>query len=175
MPRTSNAFNWAVYVVVACFAAWGVWFEAIQMNLFDTTPKPIIVRPVKTAPDMMDEKQSVRLPMKPSGKLSMDEAKDCVLTRYEGYATVKAWYEESDMYGEKTNVLRVAESDRFMLPEKVRQWADGTPVESLLPDAVPAPLNTRLLKASAVKPTDVKIVELKVYCEGYPSAKLALK
>ena len=79
------------------------------------------------------------------------------------------------MYGEKTSVLRVAESDRFMLPEKVRQWADGTPVESLLPDTVPAPLNRLLLKASAAKPADVKIVELKVYCEGYPAAKLALK
>jgi hypothetical protein len=62
-----------------------------------------------------------------------------------------------------------------MLPERVREWADGTPVESFLPDVVPARINTLLLKASAAKPANVKVVGFKVYCEGFPTATLALK
>lgn len=29
-------FNWIAYVLIASFMAWGVWFEALQMDLFDT-------------------------------------------------------------------------------------------------------------------------------------------
>lgn len=175
MPKTCNAFNWTMYVIITSFIAWGVWYEAIQMNLFDTNPESVIVRPAKKVSDATDEKKTARLPVKPTSKISMNDSKNCVLTRYEGYATMKVWYEESDMYGEKTRVLRVAESDRYMLPERVREWADGTPLDSFLLDVVPAPLNTLLLKASAAKPADVKVVGFKVYCEGLPTATLALK
>ncbi len=175
MPKTCNAFNWTVYIIITSFIAWGVWYKAIQMNLFNTTPESVIVRPAKKVSDATDEKKTVRLPMKPSGQISMDDSKNCVLTRYEGYAMMKAWYEESDMYGEKTTVLRIAENDRYMLPERVQEWADGTPVDSFLPDAVPTPINTLLLKASAAKPAEVKVVGFKVYCEGFPTATLALK
>ncbi len=172
MPKTCNAFNWTVYVVVASFIAWGVWFKSIQMNLFDTNPVIRTVHSMKKTADTTTEKPAVRLAMKPTEQKPLDEVKDCVLTRYEGYGTMNAWYEESDMYSEKMRVLRIADDSRYMLPEKVREWADGTPIEWFLPEGVGSPLDKILLKASAAKPAEVKIVEFKVYCEGLPSATL---
>lgn len=96
-----------------------------------------------------------------------------MLTRYNGNATVKGWYEQEEVYGKKALVLKVADEDRGALPEKIQQWADGTPVESILPSNVDAETKRLLIKATAEKPTTVDLVEVKVYCEGLPVATLA--
>lgn len=175
MPKTCNAFNWTMYVILASFIAWGVWFESIQMNLFNTTPVSNMTHPVKKASDATPEKKTVVFPMKPTEQKSADEAQSCMLTRYNGNATVQGWYEEEEVYGKKALVLKVADEDRVKLPEKIQQWADGTPVESILLSNVNAETKKLLIKASAEKPTTVDLVEVKVYCEGLPVATLAQK
>ena len=175
MPKTCNAFNWTLYVILASFIAWGVWFEAIQMDLFDTNLTPSTVQLPKKVSDVSPEKKTIILPIKPTGQKSADEAQSCMLTRYNGNATVKGWYEQEEVYGKKALVLKVADEDRVKLPEKIQQWADGTPVESILLSNVDAETKKLLIKASAQEPTNVDLVEVKVYCEGLPVATLAQK
>ncbi len=175
MPKTCNAFNWTMYVILASFIAWGVWFESIQMNLFNTTPVSNMTHPVKKAPDATPEKKTVVFPMKPTEQKSADEAQSCMLTRYNGNATVQGWYEQEDVYGEKMLVLKVADEDRVKLPEKIQQWADGTPLNSIVLTGVSAELKKLLIKASAQKPTAVNLVAVDVYCEGPPKATVAQK
>lgn len=171
MPKTCEAFHWILYVILASFIAWGVWFKAIDMNLLDTNPTPKAIHVKKKSAPAAEIKKPVQLPMKPTGT----EAKDCKLTRYDGNATVRGWYEQEEVYGKKALVLKVADADRTKLPPKIQTWSDGTPLESIILSNVNAELKKLLIKASAEEPTMVELVSVDVYCEGLPMAMVAEK
>ncbi len=175
MPKTCEAFHWILCVVLASFIAWGVWFKIIDMNLLDTNPISKAVYVKKKLAPSADTKMAVQLPNKPSEEISSGDARNCKLTRYEGNASVRGWYEQEEVYGKKTLVLKVADVDRAKLPPKIQKWSDGTPLQSIVLNNVSAELKKLLIKASAEEPTNVNLVSVDVYCEGLPMAAVAQK
>ena len=171
--KTCDAFHWTLYIVLASFIAWGVGFKVIDMNLLDTNPVSKTVHMKKKTPVTPKTEKVVQLPMKPAADTLSAETRNCKLTRYEGDASIKGWYEQEEIYGKKVLVLKVADTDRVKLPERIQKWADGTPLESIILDNVSAEMKKLLIKASAQEPTVVDLVAIDVYCEGPPVAVLA--
>jgi hypothetical protein len=172
MPKISNAFAWSVVGLVSAMFGWLFYCTIYFSNGFsDAVPAVTVPR----KPMMTKETVAVRLPVKPSEQGSSDEMRNCKLTRYEGKATVKGWYEQEEVSGKKSLVLKVADEDRPKLPEKIQTWADGTPIESIILSNVSAQMKKLLIKASAEEPVNVDLVAVDVPCEGFPTATLAEK
>lgn len=167
MYRLSGIFSWSVIVLVATFFGW-LLTASIHSSSKQFMMPTVAVIPENKATVAVEEKRDIRLPEKPKGQ-------SCFLSRYEGNATIKGWYEQTELYGQKMSFLRVMDGEQYKLPEKVQTWADGSPMEYLALNGVGSEMDSILLKANAQEPVFVDLVAVDVYCEGPPIATIAQK